>query len=168
MLARQVNKSKWDEMVNASPDEEYDSLLNVLRWTDGFGLVFVQCSPVRGVQLIEQVRKDLPTKRIESMNLSKEIENLYERVKALPKYGNPDILFIQGIENSFIPYLSKTGYGGQGDYYRLDTVPPILNHLNLQRERYRNSFKINFIFLLPLGQPHTFLNKKVNKNDKTG
>ena len=39
---------------------------------------------------------------------------------------------------------------GQGDYYKLDTVPPILGHLNLQRERFRDDFKVYLVFLVPL------------------
>jgi len=52
------------------------------------------------------------------------------------------------LEYSFVPYI-KPGYGGQGDYYKLDNLPPILGHLNLQRERFRNDFDICFVFLLP-------------------
>jgi tetratricopeptide (TPR) repeat protein len=43
----------------------------------------------------------------------------------------------------------KNIHGGQGTYYRLDTVPPILAHLNLQRERFRDNFKFSLVFLLP-------------------
>jgi tetratricopeptide (TPR) repeat protein len=111
--------------------------------------VFVQCAPAQGKELIKRVREDLPQKRIESMSLSKEIKNLYERVEDVAKYTKPNILFIRGIENSFVPYI-KSGFGGQGDYYKLDSVPPILNHLNLQRERFRSSTQICFVFLLPL------------------
>ncbi|MEB3192998.1 MAG: tetratricopeptide repeat protein [Snowella sp.] len=78
----------------------------------------------------------------------KEICNLYDLVQHLPNREQIDILFIQGLEYSFIPYI-KTGYGGQGDYYKLDNLPPILGHLNLQRERFRRDFDICFVFLLP-------------------
>jgi len=144
-----LKQSKWDERIAPTAEEEYASLLNVLNWTEGFGLVFVQCAPAQGEQLIKRVREDLPQKRIESMNLSKEIKNLYERVEDVAKYTKPNILFIRGIENSFVPYI-KSGFGGQGDYYKLDSVPPILNHLNLQRERFRSSTQICLVFLLPL------------------
>ncbi len=149
MIANELKQSKWDERIAPTPAEEYASLLNVLNWTEGFGLVFVQCAPSQGEELIKRVRQDLPQKRIESMNLSTEIKNLYERVEDVTKYINPQILFIRGLENSFVPYIKK-GYGGQGDYYKLDSVPPILNHLNLQRERFRKSTQICMVFLLPL------------------
>jgi tetratricopeptide (TPR) repeat protein len=149
MLANELKQTKWDERIAPTPEEEYASLINVLNWTQGFGLVFVQCAPLQGEELIKRVRQDLPQKRIESMNLSTEIKNLYERVEDVVRHLNPNILFIRGIENSFVPYI-KRGFGGQGDYYKLDSVPPILNHLNLQRERFRNSTQICMVFLLPL------------------
>ena len=70
-------------------------------------------------------------------------------------------MFIQGLDKSLIPYLQsepsfqvtlsgeKNIHGGQGNYYRLDTVPPILAHLNLQRERFRDNFEFCLVFVLP-------------------
>jgi superkiller protein 3 len=40
--------------------------------------------------------------------------------------------------------------GGQGNFYKVDSVPRILNHLNQQRERFRDNFKICFIFIVRL------------------
>jgi tetratricopeptide (TPR) repeat protein len=148
---KSTNLSKWDEKLKASADEEYESFRNVLDWTEGFGLVFVQYSTVQGGKLIEKIKKDLLNKQTEVLRFQEgeEIRNLYSLVEQLPNREQIDILFIQGLEYSFFPYINS-GYGGQGDYYKLDTLPPILGHLNLQRERFRKDFEICFVFLLPL------------------
>jgi tetratricopeptide (TPR) repeat protein len=152
MLATQAtNLSKWDEKLKASAEEEYESFRNVLDWTDGFGLAFVQCSsPVQGSELVEKIKRDLRNKQVDILQFQEgeEIRNLYDLVEQLPNREQIDILFIQGLEYSFVPYI-KSGYGGQGDYYKLDNLPPILGHLNLQRERFRRDFEICFVFLLP-------------------
>jgi tetratricopeptide (TPR) repeat protein len=151
MLATQAtNLSKWDEKLKASAEEEYESFRNVLEWTEDFGLVFVQCAPVQGEELITKVTKDLTTKKIAvlSFQSGEEIRNLYDLVDQMPNRDQIDILFIRGLEYSLVPYI-KPGYGGQGDYYKLDNLPPILGHLNLQRERFRKDFGICFVFLLP-------------------
>ena len=145
-----TNLSKWDQKIKVTAAEEYESFRNVLDWTEGFGLVFVQCYPVQGGELIEQIKRDLPNKQVEILRFQEreEIRNLYDLVEHLPNREQIDILFIQGLENSFVPYI-KSGYGGQGDYYKLDNLPPILGHLNLQRERFKRDFEICFVFLLP-------------------
>ena len=151
MVATQAtNLSKWDGKVKASAEEVYEGFRNVLDWTEGFGLVFVQCSPVQGGELIEQTKRDLSNEQVGVLQFQEgeEIRNLYDLVEQLPNREQIDILFIQGLEYSFIPYI-KSGYGGQGDYYKLDNLPPILGHLNLQRERFRQDFDICFVFLLP-------------------
>jgi tetratricopeptide (TPR) repeat protein len=151
MVATQAtNLSKWDEKIQASAEEVYEGFRNVLDWTEGFGLVFVQCSPVQGEELIEQTKRDLPNEQVGVLQFQEgeEIRNLYDLVEQLPNREQIDVLFIKGLEYSFVPYI-KSGYGGQGDYYKLDNLPPILGHLNLQRERFRRDFEICFVFLLP-------------------
>jgi hypothetical protein len=120
-----------------------------LTWRKGFGLVFIRCSPRESQRLISQLREDIPKKTMEVLLLDKPIENLYEVIYNLPNRDETNILFIKGIENSLKEYI-KPGYGGQGHYYKLDTVPPILNHLNLQRERFRDNFNICFVFIVRL------------------
>jgi tetratricopeptide (TPR) repeat protein len=151
MVATQAtNLSKWDGKIQASAEEVYEGFRNVLDWTEGFGLVFVQCSPVQGGELVEQIKKDLPNEQVGILQFQEgeEIRNLYDLVEQLPNREQIDILFIRGLEYSFVPYI-KSGYGGQGDYYKLDNLPPILGHLNLQRERFKQDFDICFVFLLP-------------------
>ena len=133
---------------NLAQSEAYRDLLNVLDWTEGFGLVFVSCTPAQEPQIIEHIQKDLPQKRAEHLTFNTEIKTLYSQVEALRQDHDFQILFISGLAKSFEPYI-RPGVGGQGDYYKLDTVPPILSHLNLKRERFREAFPIRFVFFLP-------------------
>jgi Flp pilus assembly protein TadD len=145
----QQNLTEWDEDVVSTPEEEYQTFLRGLSWRDGFGIEFVRCSPASGQDLIEKVKRDLPQKKIDVLTLSKPIENLIEIVQNLPNHSEIDILFVVGLEKSLTDYI-RTGYGGQGEYYNLDTVPPILSHLNWQRENFRDRFpNLCFAFLLP-------------------
>jgi tetratricopeptide (TPR) repeat protein len=138
-----------DESVESTPEDEYKSLLRSLRRRKGFGLVFVRCSPVGGLELIQKVQDDLPQKQIGVLALDQPIDNLIERVKDIPNQAQLNILFVVGLEKSLVNYI-QTGYGGEGDYYNLDTIPPILSHLNWQRENFRDRFRhICFVFLLP-------------------
>lgn len=134
---------------NPEAEAQYKALLRSLRRTKGFGIVFVQCTPNEATRLIASVREDLPQKNIGVLNLPKPIDNLYQLVAARPDRELLNILFIQGIEKSLEPYI-KPGYGGEGDYYKLDTVPRILSHLNQQRENFRDHFSnICFVFIVP-------------------
>ncbi|NJL43173.1 MAG: hypothetical protein HC935_07240 [Pseudanabaena sp. SU_2_4] len=54
---------KLDEDVISSSDREYQALLRSLRRRKGFGLIFLRCTPVGGLALIEKVRKDIPQKK---------------------------------------------------------------------------------------------------------
>ncbi|TYQ31975.1 tetratricopeptide repeat protein [Pseudanabaena sp. UWO310] len=138
-----------DESVESTPEDEYKSLLRSLRRRKGFGLAFVRCSPAGGVELIKKVRDDLPQKQVGVLELQAPIDNLIERVESFPNQENLNILFVVGLEKSLEEYI-RSGYGGEGDYYNLDEIPPILNHLNWQRENFRDKFRhICFVFLLP-------------------
>jgi hypothetical protein len=110
----------------------------------------VQCSPAEGNELIGRVQEDLSEKNIALLKLTEPIDNLYEIVANRGDRNDINILFIQGLEKSLEPYI-KPGYGGDGDYYNLDTVPPILSHLNQRREIFRDRLSnICFVFILPL------------------
>ena len=129
--------------------EEYQPLRRALKRRRGFGLLFVRCSPAQGERLIARIRKDIPQKTVDVLSLDEPIDNLYEIIDNLPNKDKLDILLIKGLEKSLVDYI-KPGIGGEGDYYKEDTVPRILGHLNLQRERFRDDFQICFVFLLPL------------------
>ena len=130
-------------------EEEYLLLLRSLRRRKGFGLLFVESTPVGGEELITQIKKDLPQKKVGVLNLENPIKNLIERVQDLPNQKKLNILFITGLEKSLVEYI-RPGYGGKGDYYNLNTIPPILSHLNWQRENFRDQFRhLCFVFILP-------------------
>ena len=122
-----------------SREEVYKTLLRSLRLKKGFGIVFVQCSPAEASSLIREVREDLPQKRIGVLKLTEAIDNLYDLVASRFDCHDLNILFIQGLEKSLEPYI-QPGYGGEGEYYNLNTVPKILSHLNQRREGFRDNF----------------------------
>ncbi|MFZ9737531.1 MAG: hypothetical protein ACO3EZ_05935, partial [Prochlorotrichaceae cyanobacterium] len=136
------------DQFSIAQSEAYTELRNVLDWTEGFGLVFVDCTPAQEPKIIEQIRQDLPQKRVEHLTFTEEIKTLFDRVNTARQDHDFQILFISGLAKSFEPYI-RSGVGGQGDYYKLDTVPPILSHLNLKRELFRDSLPVIFVFLLP-------------------
>ena len=151
----------WSEEPEIDPRKEYRALIRSIQYTQGFGLLFVRCAPVEAERLIARVQGDLGKnkrdsksvsvqgKTIEVLRLQDPIDNLYERIAVLPNKDQIDVLFITGIEKSLISDI-KPGYLGEGEYYNLNTLPRILGHLNLQRERFRDDFNICFIFLVPL------------------
>ncbi|NES22158.1 MAG: tetratricopeptide repeat protein [Symploca sp. SIO3E6] len=145
-----MSLAESDATVKPSPEEVYQALLRALLLRKGFGLVFVQCSPAKANRLIDDVKRDLPQKVISVLTFTEPIDNLYDIVDNLSGKNKLNILFIQGLEKSLEPYI-KPGYGGEGNYYNLDTVPRILSHLNQQRENFRDRFgNICFVFILPL------------------
>jgi tetratricopeptide (TPR) repeat protein len=129
--------------------EEYQAVVRSLRRHKGFGLLFIECTPVGGEELITKIKKDLPQKKVSILSLENPITNLIERVQDFPNQETLNILFITGLEKSLVEYI-RPGYGGKGDYYNLDTIPPILSHLNWQRENFRDRFRhLCFVFILP-------------------
>jgi len=133
-----------------SREETYKAFLRCLMRRKGFGIVFVQCSPVDSENLLYRLQQDLYQKQIKKINFDKPIDNLYDFVVKLAGKQDSSILFIQGLEKSLEPFI-KSGYGGDGDYYNIDTIPPILNHLNQRREKFRDHFNdVCFVFFLPL------------------
>ena len=129
--------------------EGYQAFVRSLRRHKGFGLLFVESTPVGGFDLIKKVSFDLPQKKINVLVLSKAINNLIELIEVFPGKENLNILFIVGLEKSLVEYI-RPGYGGKGDFYNLDTIPPILSHLNWQRENFRDRFRhLCFVFILP-------------------
>ena len=109
----------------------------------------MQCTPVEGEELIIKVKEDLPKKTIEVLRFDEPIDNLYEIVKNLPNREQINILFIQGLEHSLYEYeQTKFGEKSERFAYSWKGVPKILNHLNLHRERFRDTFNICFVFLL--------------------
>ncbi|QLE42510.1 tetratricopeptide repeat protein [Nostoc sp. C052] len=143
------NLSDWDDDLPPEPEEAYQDLLRALKRKSGFGLFFVQCTPVEADRLMAKLPQDIPQKHIEVLRLVESFDNLYQRVAEFVQDKQIDILLIKGLEYSLYKYEKRTfGEITEGQFSNLTSVPHILNHLNQQRERFRDDFKFCFVFLL--------------------
>lgn len=142
----------WNAEIDFDPEEEYQSLLRILRWTDGFGLMFVHCSPAEGKHLIDRIHKDILQKKTATLTLGESDWNLYDLVNQLPNKDELNILFVQGLENPIYDYEKNRLWDDSSDRYSysLSGVPRLLSHLNMRRESFRDNLRICFVFLVPL------------------
>ncbi|NES75673.1 MULTISPECIES: tetratricopeptide repeat protein [Okeania] len=144
----------WDENLLKDPETEYKAIVRSLKRTSGFRLLFVECSPAEGTKLIEKIKEDVPQKKIEVLRLNEPTNNLYNLVAGLPNRQDINILFVTGLENSLYEYelnKLKNGWSSNERYsYSKKGVPPILSHLNQHREKFRDDFKICFVFIVPV------------------
>ncbi|MEA5569425.1 tetratricopeptide repeat protein, partial [Anabaena sp. UHCC 0399] len=144
----------WDEDLPGTADEEYQALVRTLKFTEGFGLLFVRCSPSQGEQLITNVKEDINDKNLDILQLKQGVNNLYEIIDELHNKERINILFITGLEHSFYEYEECKAFSGWDSRdthsYSWKGVPPVLINLNQQRERLKENFNICFVFLLPL------------------
>ncbi len=139
-----------DEDIVLDPEEQYQSIVRAFKRKRGFGLFFIVCDRGKGEEIINRVKQDVPNKKIEILRFFKPINTLYDKIERLTKEKEIDILFIRGIEYSLYQYeLKKFGKITENQYNNFTSVPRILNHLNQQRERFRDNFKIRFVFILP-------------------
>ncbi|MEG5072662.1 tetratricopeptide repeat protein, partial [Microcoleus sp. B3-D2] len=144
----------WDEdLPPAEPEEEYLTLVRTLKRTDGFSLLFVECSPAEGERWITRVKTDIPQQNIEVLRLKESVYDFYNLIEELPNCDRINVLFVQGLEYSLYEYeqeKKELGWESKDIYsYSWRGVPPVLINLNQQRERFRDNFKICFVFLLP-------------------
>ena len=144
----------WDEdLPPAEPEEEYRDLVRTIKRTDGFNLLFVECSPAEGERWIARVKTDMPQQKIEVLRLEKSVYDFYNLIEELPNRDRINVLFVQGLEYSLYEYEQEKkdlGWESKDIYsYSWRGVPPVLITLNQQRERFQENFKICFVFLLP-------------------
>ncbi|MGG6294061.1 tetratricopeptide repeat protein [Leptolyngbya sp. AN02str] len=147
----------WDSDLPPEPEEEYQALQRAIRRNQGFGLLFVQCSPSMGAHIIGRLREDVPQKRMATLEFTETIldGNLYREVKAfLAQQSAVDVLFIQGLEHSLYAYEDTKRHLGWTEKevrsYSWKGVPPVMVNLNQQRENFRDSFQNTcFVFLIP-------------------
>jgi tetratricopeptide (TPR) repeat protein len=144
----------WDEdLPPAEPEEEYLTLVRTLKRTDGFNLLFVECSLAEGERWIARVKTDIPQQKIEVLRLKESVYDFYNLIEELPNRDRINVLFVQGLEYSLYEYeqeKKELGWESKDIYsYSWRGVPPVLINLNQQRERFRDNFKICFVFLLP-------------------
>ncbi|MEH2464086.1 tetratricopeptide repeat protein [Nostoc sp.] len=142
------NLSDWDDDLPPEPEEAYQDLLRALKRKSGFGLFFVQCTPAEADKFIVKLPQEIPQKKIAVLRLVEAIDNLYQPVAEFVKDKQIDILLIKGLEYSLYKYEKRSfGEITEGQFSNLTSVPHILNHLNQQRERFRDDFPISFVFL---------------------
>ena len=144
----------WDEdLPPAEPEEEYLTLVRTLKRTDGFSLLFVECSPAEGERWLARVKRDIPQQKIEVLRLKESVYDFYNLIEELPNRDRINVLFVQGLEYSLYEYekeKKEIGWESKDIYsYSWRGVPPVLINLNQQRERFRDDFKICFVFILP-------------------
>ncbi|WP_414544340.1 tetratricopeptide repeat protein [Nostoc sp. CCY0012] len=143
----------WDNDLPSETDEEYQALVRTLKFTEGFGLFFVRCSPAESEQIITKIKVDVANKNIHVLRLDEAVNNLYEIIEKLDNREKIEILFITGLEHSFYKYeecKALAGWNSRDIYsYSWKGVPPVLINLNQQRERFRDNFNMCFVFLLP-------------------
>jgi tetratricopeptide (TPR) repeat protein len=133
-------------------DEEYEALVRALRRKKGFGLFFVQASPAKGTDILAGVREELGGKRIGTVVLDRSSQDLVEPMAAV--WGSqPDLVWVAGMEQSLLGYEDMKLLGGQdrdlSHYSQLD-VPPLLQRLNLGRERFALLFPCPVVMVVPL------------------
>ncbi|OCQ98171.1 hypothetical protein BCR12_09085 [Limnothrix sp. P13C2] len=138
-------ETDWDLSVPIDPGQQFQALMRGLRRRKGFGLFFVRCAGVVADELHGQIQGSLPDKQIGLLELAGEEPDLLARVLAISNLSELDVVVVRGIEKSLSGHL-KPGYGGEGAYYSLETVPPILGSLNLQRERFRERLPCALVF----------------------
>ncbi|EKF01697.1 hypothetical protein [Tolypothrix sp. PCC 7601] len=78
-----LDLTDWDRDLPSEGEEEYQALVRTLNFTEGFGLLFVRCSPAEGEQLIIKVKEDITNKNIEVLRLEQAVDNLYEIIDNL-------------------------------------------------------------------------------------
>ena len=143
----------WQEDFSLTFTEEYEALVETIRFNEGFSLLFAECSRAKGTEIMEKIRLDIPEQRADVLGLDKTIYHFYNRVKELPNLKEIDILFVTGLEYSFSQYEGEMKERGWDNNEIISIsrrgVPPVLINLNQQRERFRDDFDICFVFLLP-------------------
>lgn len=141
--------SRW----SAENAEVIADILRALRRKKGFGLFFVQCSPAQGTQVIRAIRERLPQKEIVEIELSRDSETLYPELRERYQTEGFEIACISGVEQALYSYEDTkrlAGWTNEEIYnYSWKGVPPLLSHLNRQREMFEAHLPIALVFLVP-------------------
>jgi superkiller protein 3 len=113
--------------------------------------------------LIAKVQADVLQKKIEVLPLDESVYNFYKIIEDLPDRDAINILFVKGLEYSLYEYekeKKEIGWESKDIYsYSWRGVPPVLINLNQQRERFRDDFKICFVFILPRFAVNYFIHR---------
>ncbi|NEQ86043.1 MAG: tetratricopeptide repeat protein, partial [Moorea sp. SIO2I5] len=141
MLTSNSTKFKSDEQ------ESYLRLKRDLSWREGFGILFVRCTPVQEKRIIEEIKQDINDKTIDVLKLDHSIDNLYDLIEEKVNDNPIDILVISGLEKSLAldDYIKRTLENPKKAYQR-EALASLLGHLNWQRERFRDDFNCCLVF----------------------
>ncbi|AOX01919.1 hypothetical protein BJP34_23025 [Moorena producens PAL-8-15-08-1] len=141
MLTSNSTKFKSDE------EESYLRLKRDLSWREGFGILFVRCTPVQEKIIIEEIKQDINEKTVDVLKLDYSSYNLYDLIEEKVKENPIDILFISGLEKSLAldDYIKRTLENPKKAYQR-EALASLLGHLNWQRERFRDDFNCCLVF----------------------
>ncbi|HEY9753199.1 MAG TPA: hypothetical protein V6C46_09615 [Coleofasciculaceae cyanobacterium] len=132
-----ANPIDWEQDLPPETETEvYQALLRALKRKQGFGLFFVQCSPIQGRKILANLQRDLPDQQIQELALQGEITNLYDQVTEIWQKQPFDVLVIEGLQASLYAYEDTkrlAGWSSRDIYnYSWKGVPKILNHQNIE------------------------------------
>ncbi len=138
--------TQYDKNIREDEREVYLTLCRDLLWRDGFGILFVQCTPLQENWIIEKLKKDIK-KNIDILEIKQSTDNLYDLIAFKTQEKQIDILLIQGLEEplkNHVNFIISNHKNSHKCYY----FPPLLAHLNWQRERFRDDFNLCLVFLV--------------------
>jgi tetratricopeptide (TPR) repeat protein len=128
-------------------------LVRAVRRKRGFGLFFVECTPVQGQACVQALQQGLPQLRMAQLTIEPETERLLWQVEALWQSQPFDLLVLQGLEREMLDYEETKRLLGWSrrdlGLHQYRDVPPVLSHLNLQRENFRDRFPARYVLLVP-------------------
>ncbi|WP_017300354.1 tetratricopeptide repeat protein [Nodosilinea nodulosa] len=145
----------FDDVGEWSPKnvEALNDLLRALRRKKNFGLFFVQCNPAQSQRIIGEIQENLSRKRLVKFELNRDSETLYDEL--IQSYDNQsfEIACITGVEQAMYRYEDTqrlAGWTSEEIYnYSWKGLPPLLSHLNRQREAFEEHLPISLVFLVP-------------------
>ncbi len=139
----------------SSAEEEYRALVRTLRRSQGFGLLFVECSPATGTTLVRKLQADLPQKSTGVLSFAAPVPggNLYHQVQTYLQTQPVEVLFIQGLEHSIFEYEDAQRLSGwtEAQIYTIswEGLPPLMRNLNWYREDFRDNLPpVCLVFLV--------------------
>ncbi|MBE9042128.1 tetratricopeptide repeat protein [Oscillatoriales cyanobacterium LEGE 11467] len=154
-MPEQPWENEFESFDRWNPDtaEVLDDLLRALRRKKGFGLFFVQCNPAQGTRVINAIQKRFPQKRLVEFELNRQSETLYGELLERYQGEKFEIACVTGVEQALYAYEDTkrlAGWSSEEIYnYSWKGLPPLLGHLNRQREAFEANLPIALIFLVP-------------------
>ncbi|MDY6939206.1 MAG: tetratricopeptide repeat protein [Cyanobacteriota bacterium] len=154
-MPEQLWENEFENFDCQNPEtaEVLNDLLRALRRKKGFGLFFIQCNPAQGTRVIAAIRKRFPQKRLVEFELNRQSETLYGELLEHYQGEKFEIACVTGVEQALYAYEDTkrlAGWSSQEIYnYSWKGLPPLLGHLNRQREAFEANLPIALIFLVP-------------------